>query len=534
MGKPIDVRPLWICRVALAAGLLMIVTAGSAWGQVANGGNVDLNGFRPSIDSRGFITVNSSDVLGRNEVSFGLITNWGRNLLSFEDGDNTYKVKHMISPTLVAAYGLPFVGDLGIEFGLSVPLSVMSGDRDPDSDNGTPGRPNDDESFRFSSQGIGDLGVHIKAQILRPNDLNGYGLAVIASMYLPTTSEKDSWLGEGSLTPQLMATLDKRYGSRGRLRLAVSGGIRVRTGDDEFVDNGAGDMIMTPITNERLEAGPTLPVGAAIAYAIVPQKFDLIGEVTGALPIVGDNFFPLEAVGGVKLYLAENSFLTIGGGTGLIPGMGANPDVRAFIGIVFEPRRADLDGDGSRDLTDLCPEQAEDMDGFDDEDGCPDFDNDGDGILDTDDACPDVPEDLDGVADEDGCPETDADNDKILDEDDKCPTEPEDYDEIEDEDGCPDASRVVLMESEIQILDKIHFEYDSAVIKPESFPILKEVAGTMKQHPEINLVEVQGHTDQRGGDAYNLNLSNERANSVKTFLIGEGIATERLRAKGIR
>src|SRR5205814_7832527 len=113
------------------------------------------------------------------------------------------------------------------------------------------------------------------------------------------------------------------------------------------------------------------------------QKFDVVAEVTGAIPLSdSENYFPLEALGGVKLYLARNSFLSLGGGTGLMRGKAGSPDVRAFIGIVFEPNVGDRDGDGIKDDVDECPDNPEDFDGFEDEDGCPDDDNDRDGIKD--------------------------------------------------------------------------------------------------------------------------------------------------------
>ncbi|MCA9542821.1 MAG: OmpA family protein [Myxococcales bacterium] len=101
----------------------------------------------------------------------------------------------------------------------------------------------------------------------------------------------------------------------------------------------------------------------------------------------------------------------------------------------------DTDGDGIPDPSDRCPDQAEDMDGFEDQDGCPeDQDTDGDGIPDSRDQCPRDPEDLDGEQDDDGCPDValDRDGDGIPDKDDKCPAQPEDKDGFEDLDGCPD------------------------------------------------------------------------------------------------
>ena len=165
---------------------------------------------------------------------------------------------------------------------------------------------------------------------------------------------------------------------------------------------------------------------------------------------------------------------------------------------------------------DKCPDDPEDKDGFEDADGCPDPDNDKDGILDVDDLCPNDPEDKDGFEDKDGCPDPDNDKDRILDVNDKCPNEPETYNGVEDEDGCPDKGRVIVKRGKIEILDKIYFETDKADIKPVSFPLLDAIAATIKGNPQLQLLEIQGHADERGNDDYNLDLTDRRAASVRT------------------
>ncbi len=98
----------------------------------------------------------------------------------------------------------------------------------------------------------------------------------------------------------------------------------------------------------------------------------------------------------------------------------------------------DTDRDGIPDFRDACPSQPEDLDGFEDDDGCPDFDDDADGIPDHIDLAPLTSEDYDGFEDDDGVPDLDNDGDGITDERDMCPDEREDLDGFEDEDGCPD------------------------------------------------------------------------------------------------
>ncbi|MCK5691141.1 OmpA family protein, partial [Myxococcota bacterium] len=194
----------------------------------------------------------------------------------------------------------------------------------------------------------------------------------------------------------------------------------------------------------------------------------------------------------------------------------------------------DKDGDGLADTIDKCIDEAEDKDGFEDEDGCPDPDNDGDTVLDAVDACPDEKEDLDGFQDEDGCPEYDNDGDGIWDEKDECPNEPETVNGMDDIDGCPDegAQLVVLTRERIEIRDKVYFEVGSDILQERSFKLLEQIAALLKNHTEVERVEIQGHTDGRGGEKFNLQLSDKRAKSVARYLEEAGIEAKRVIAKG--
>jgi OmpA-OmpF porin, OOP family len=227
------------------------------------------------------------------------------------------------------------------------------------------------------------------------------------------------------------------------------------------------------------------------------------------------------------------------------------------------PRDGDRDGDGILDSVDKCPLDPEDVDGFEDDDGCPDPDNDKDGIVDGRDKCPLEPEDKDGFEDDDGCPDPDNDQDGISDAVDKCPIEPEDKDGFEDEDGCPDCDDdhdgvpecpeakdkcpgqlgeptdgcpkkydlVVVTETKIELKQTVFFDTRRATIKAVSFALLNDVAQALVDHPTL-AVRIEGHTDSQGSDKFNLGLSQRRADSVRTYLIGRGIEQARMVAKG--
>ncbi len=237
-----------------------------------------------------------------------------------------------------------------------------------------------------------------------------------------------------------------------------------------------------------------------------------------------------------------------------------SPKDKCTSGPVAKPKPGDQDGDGLLDDVDKCPRDPEDKDNFLDEDGCPDNDNDNDGLADRVDRCPDDPEDKDNFEDDDGCPDPDNDKDGLADTTDKCPNDPEDKDSFEDDDGCPDLdndkdtfadkddkcpnvpgiapdgcpktyTRVVVTENKIELKQAVFFDTNRATIKPVSFALLDDVASALRDNPKIK-VEVQGHTDSQGNDAFNKKLSQNRAESVRTYLIKKGITSDRMDPKG--
>jgi OOP family OmpA-OmpF porin len=97
---------------------------------------------------------------------------------------------------------------------------------------------------------------------------------------------------------------------------------------------------------------------------------------------------------------------------------------------------------------------------------------------------------------------------------------------------APPPARVVLTPSSIEIKEKVQFQLGSATLLEVSFPLLDEVAALLADNPQIEVLQVEGHTDATGGAARNRQLSQQRAESVRTYLTGKGLATSRLVAKG--
>jgi outer membrane protein OmpA-like peptidoglycan-associated protein len=176
----------------------------------------------------------------------------------------------------------------------------------------------------------------------------------------------------------------------------------------------------------------------------------------------------------------------------------------------------DNDGDGILDIQDKCPNEAEDIDGFQDEDGCPDLDNDGDGIPDLQDKCPDQAEDMDGFQDQDGCPDYDNDGDSVPDSLDQCPDTPKGT--RVDEKGCP----VSVMEQQLFDtgsirLSNVHFAIGKADIGPDTQQLLDQVGDVLIKYPGLE-VEIGGHTDSSGSAEKNQELSQQRADAVLKYL----------------
>ena len=270
-------------------------------------------------------------------------------------------------------------------------------------------------------------------------------------------------------------------------------------------------------------------------------------QVFGSTGITDDTFFdidntPLEwmAEGRFALDRKRRAWLGAGAGTRLTPGYAPDMRVVATVGYAFgisdvnppSPSKrfkfkyegqADTDKDGLPDDVDLCPTEPEDNKPPNPSDGCPGLpDRDGDGIPDAKDQCPDQPEDFDKVDDKDGCPEDDPDKDGIGDATDACPKEPGDKNADAAKNGCPNFIRRISGSNEIQILKKVEFATGKSTILQQSYPILEEVSRLLKVNPDIKLLSIEGHTDNRGSAELNEKLSADRAKAVLDYLVNKG------------
>jgi OmpA-OmpF porin, OOP family len=431
-----------------------------------NADGLDTHLFRPAVDSKGFFSVNGSDILGAKNISFGLVLDYGRNLMRTRssrvpngtivndqqemvegqcedescvvaDGEGGTGVKALVPNSIQGTFGFNYgVANIGV-VGLSIPVILMTGD----AAYGIGPTGNTYNSAELNSQKISSLALHGKFRITRVD--RSIGLAAVVQAGIPIAgAPKDLGADPGFwYWPQLVA--ENQFGSTRSFHVGVNVGYRGHTGKNSKFGLDRNNALQL---KEGLFEGSDLGTfSLGLSYRVL-EALDLVAETYGSYQLGGDSDskqkFSEEFVGGIKLFVERNSYLMMGGGTRAFSTGFEAADLRLILGFVYEPSIGDRDGDGYKDDQDQCPDEPEDFDGFQDGDGCPDPDNDNDGILDVDDRCPNIAEDRDGDHDEDGCPEAnrdgDRDGDGIPDSKDKCPDDPEDKDGFEDLDGCPE------------------------------------------------------------------------------------------------
>ncbi len=261
----------------------------------------------------------------------------------------------------------------------------------------------------------------------------------------------------------------------------------------------------------------------------------LDGTRTGLSVRTGISYYPVRFVG-VRLYedydlASESRRFGLGlslrfplaprdsDGDEVIDALDRCPNTPAGTPVTAEGCPQDSDGDGVIDALDRCldtpagtPVTAE---------GCP-RDSDGDGVIDALDRCPNTPTGTPVTAE--GCPQ-DSDGDGVIDALDRCPNTPA---------GTPvtaEGCRAVFAQVSSFTLRQVTFESARATIRPSSFPELDSLAAGLAGDPTLR-VEIAGHTDDTGLPDTNERLSLARAEAVRQYLIGKGIAGERLVARG--
>ena len=304
----------------------------------------------------------------------------------------------------------------------------------------------------------------------------------------------------------------------------VLGGVKVRLGD-VVIGAGAGPGL------SKAPGTPQLRIVGGVFYAPEPEEAPGDRDGDG----IADPQDACPDVAGVKTADPRTNGCPPPPGDrdkdGIVDAQDACPDVPGVRSD--DPAKngcpADRDGDGIIDSEDACPDVKGVKDADPKKNGCP-SDKDGDGIIDAEDACIDVPGVKDADPKKNGCP-SDKDGDGILDKDDACVDVPGVKDPDPKKNGCPPAA--VFKGNKIELNEQVHFQTGKDTILPDSDTLLTNIAGIIKDHPEITLLAIEGHTDTVGKPAANKILSKKRAASVVKWLTTKGgIEAKRLKSEG--
>lgn len=231
-----------------------------------------------------------------------------------------------------------------------------------------------------------------------------------------------------------------------------------------------------------------LSFGPMLAYAHV---FQPNGDARG-----GQDGHVLQLCAVVSLQLGRTAALRV------------TPDEQRAATLTPSHELDDADGVGANDAE--CSGQ----------DDCPGQDADADGVPNARDACPEQAEDLDQFQDDDGCPEPDNDRDGVDDAQDMCPLQagapPR---------GCPEAEPEELPQ-------RLMFAANQATLSPQALEQLQRVLAELRARPDSR-VRVVGHADERGSDEYNQALSERRAQAAAHWLAQHGVSTDRVDVVGM-
>jgi outer membrane protein OmpA-like peptidoglycan-associated protein len=598
---------------ALAVGAIL-AGAGPAGAQTHRGFGVDANTFKPTLDGNGLFTVERAQGLTKHDFTLRLSSHFSQEPLALDSVANNVNMfdgskEPVLDYQVAVDFGFAFGLSDKLTFGFEIPIILQP----LGSGYGTAGRyfynpaspeavprpgtgfysSREEQNVVPSENGPGDLRVGLKYLLFTGKR----ALALQAVVYVPFGDE-DVFAGSNGFTFEPRVIYELPIGKKGRLSLNL--GARVREGElaqTRQVDQN-GNLVFDPMTGADIEIG-RLYVGseglaaAGFTWALLPSLVAGV-EANLLVPITttsgaecpdekgcknGD--LTGDVMGGFMFGIGADKRLAVGAGTAILPDAARSPGFRVAASFVWTPSlegsrstsRGDRDSDGLPDGPDVCPDEPEDGDGFQDDDGCPELDNDLDGVLDAQDKCASEPEDRDGYDDDDGCPEGDNDKDNVPDLTDRCPREAEDRDGFDDEDGCPDEDNdgdgildakdqcanepetvngyqdldgcpdqgvqggPKLTNSAIDLQgDRIEFAGKSANLTKASEGLLDQVAGEMKKAPNVRF-RIEVSVDQSGtkpkDKAADQRLTEQRAQVVRDYLVKKGIDARLLDPAGL-
>ena len=329
--------------------------------------SVDLRGYRIPLDANAGMYLETPYTGETGDITAGARLNYGYRPVVLHDanGDVKYAViQNQLTADLFGTVAL--FGSLAVGFDL--PAVIAQGGDDFSQDTIATGLLG---TSRLPKNAIGDPGIDLKATLYRSSKVPNRGVAfgMLDRFTLPL-GDPASYLGEGTVTNEARALFDGHFLSA----FTVRGNLGAKFRGDE-ASFACGD---TPDASCKSRFGDELNWGAGLALdtkLLKVPNMTWFGEVRGYLPLAPIHPFQSALPSGTfaslaASYAVHDVHLFAGVEVALDSGVG-NAPLRVSIGVTFAPRNHDRDGDGIPDDVDKCPDIAEDFDGFEDEDGCP-------------------------------------------------------------------------------------------------------------------------------------------------------------------
>jgi hypothetical protein len=425
-------------RPLVAGSLAVLCTCVVAWSPAAfahelDAPSIDVQTWQPVAGVHDGAITRSARPMDDAAWAMLLAIHYTRMPLVFVNDAGTVSRTQMVVGDLWMAELGAAVGWHGWTFAAGLPASLDA----------RGGGPNLVQVDSPTSPAFGDLRVEARKALHHIAISGGaVDLGAAAVVGLPTAAAA-SWLGgTPSLALEGLATLQT-----GAWQADLNAGLRLRSEQALSVHqlDLEGQPLHTEPVTVALRSGSSFVARVGVLRRFLDDRVRARAEAQLGLQApwvaaVPDSLLQLDGALSVDYAILPylRGFFGLSGAPTTGPG---SASLRAAVGLTFDAQEvpSDDDGDGLVDKLDRCPNQAEDRDGFEDQDGCPDADHDQDGLADRTDRCPMQPEDMDGFQDEDGCPDPDDDGDGVLDAADACPHEAEDKDGFQDADGCVDA-----------------------------------------------------------------------------------------------
>lgn len=460
----------------------------------------------------------TSQVLPQWTPSAGALTTYGQDVVIPDPDPNdptpSPEIRRRTTTNVTSAFGLFGHAELFFDLPLVLHQQGTTTDGTPESTGG------------LQASALGDLRLGVKGTILR-TPRRGFGLGIAADVTTPTGDQtalsstggvqgSGRVLAEQSMARGMVVAANVGYLARPALRIG-----------DVVVD----DSVM-------MAAALRVPIDRR-------QIVSWVGEVQSYIGVAQGASHPVTLRTGLRAQLRSGLVLGLYGGGSPVATLGV-PQVQGMFAVHWGPPKrlrterafdktaparateiarrrdrrtllakaeptkkhdpADPDGDGLLAFADRCPNVPEDVDGFEDRDGCPELDNDRDGLRDRIDHCPDVPELVNGALDWDGCP------DMLVD------------------------GEVVPVESidPAQLVPKVAFAPGSANLDEATTNGLLELAELMRLNPWLGTLTLRVYVQPTRNPIADRGLASKRAHAVSRLLEGRGVGSDRIRVEDPR